>query len=74
MKPATDLFHTCQQNASLLMKSANMLESVKFQRLKDAQVHLDLVRIQRQPYNNQCAAAKDNLPESGSQPSACDAL
>ena len=60
MKPATDLCHTCQQNASLLMKSANMLESVKSQRLKDAQAHLDLAQIQRQHYNNQCATAKDN--------------
>ena len=40
MKPATDLCHTCQQNANLLMKSANMPELMKSQRLQDAQTYL----------------------------------
>ena len=47
VKPATDLCRTCQQNSNLLMKSANMAESVKSQRIKDALAHLDLARIQR---------------------------
>ena len=69
MKPATDLCHTCQQNGNLLMKAANMPESVKSQRLMDAQSHLDLARVQRQHYNDQCATAKDKLSESNSRPS-----
>ena len=69
MKPATDLCHVCQQNANLLMRSANMPEAVKSQRLKDAQAHLDLARIQRHHYNEQCAKAKDNLPEGEGRPS-----
>lgn len=63
MKPATDLCHTCQQNANLLMKSANMPEVVKSQRLQDAQKHLDLAKKQRQYYNDQCAIAKDNVTD-----------
>ena len=61
MKPATDLCHTCQQNANLLMKSANVPEELKSQRLQEAQEHLSLARVQRQHYNDQCALAKVNL-------------
>ena len=61
MKPATDLCHTCQQNTNLLMKSANMSQLIKSQRLQDAQRHLDLAKKQRQHYNEQCAIAKDNI-------------
>ena len=60
MKPATDLCHTCQQNANL-MKSANVPEELKSQRLHDAQTHLDLARVQRQHYNEQCTVAKENI-------------
>ena len=61
MKPATDLCFTCQQNSSLLMKSAAMPDSVKSQRLHDAQTHLDKARTQREYYNEQCSKAKDAL-------------
>ena len=40
MKPATDLCHTCQQNSNLLMKSVNVPEELKSQRLQEAQKHL----------------------------------
>lgn len=46
MKPATDLCFTCQENASLLMKSANLQDSVKSQRLSDAQEHLKVAKAQ----------------------------
>ena len=68
MKPATDLCYTCQQNANLLIKAANMPESIKSQRLQDAQKYLDLARVQRQQYNVQCATAKDSMTESDSRP------
>ena len=68
MKPATDLCHICQQNANIMMKSANMPESVKSWRLKNSQSHPDLARVQRQHYNDQCATAKDKLPESKAGP------
>ena len=61
MKPATDLCHTCQQNANLLMKSANVPEQLKSQRLHEAQTHLDIARVQRQQYNEQCTVAKENM-------------
>ena len=58
MKPATDLCFVCQQNTNLLMKASNMPEAIKSQRLKDAQDHLDLARLQRDYYNKQCAQAR----------------
>ena len=64
MKPATDLCFTCQQNSSLLMKSAAMPDSVKSQRLHDAQTHLDKARTQREHYNEQCSKAKDALSDT----------
>ena len=53
IKPATDLY---QQNANLLMKSANLPDILKSQSLQEAQKHLDLARVQRQHYNEQCIA------------------
>ena len=64
MKPAADLCLTCQLNAYLLMKAANMPDSVK-SRLLDAQ-HLNLARIQRQHYNEQCAATIESATDSPS--------
>ena len=61
MKPATGLCHTGQQNANLLMKSANVPDQLKSQRLQDAQKHLELAQIQWQHYNDQCTAAKKSM-------------
>ena len=64
MKPATDLCFTYQKNANLLMKSANLQDSVKKQQLEEAQKHLKLAKLQRECYNEQCAQAASNLKES----------
>ena len=70
MKPATDLCHTCQLNSRLLMRSANMPESIKSQRLTDAQAHVTLAQVQCSYYNSQCASAKKSLEEiAGNIPS-----
>ena len=61
MKLTTDLCHTCQQNANVLMKSVNVPEELKSQRLQEAQKHLDLARVQRQHYNDHCALAKETM-------------
>ena len=45
------------------MKSANMPEMLKSQRLQEAQKHIALARIQRQHYNEQCTAANDNMTD-----------
>ena len=68
MKPATDLCFDCQQNATLLMRSANLPESVKSQRLEDAQKHLSLAKLQRHHYNDQCGLAKQSLEVTDSIP------
>ena len=64
MKPATDLCFTCQKNASLLMKSANLQDSVKKQQLEEAQEHVKLAKLQRECYNEQCSQAASKLKES----------
>ena len=61
MKPATDLCFVCQQNANFLMKAANMPESVKSNRLTEAQKHLSDAPTQRSYYNQQCESAKNAL-------------
>ena len=67
MKPATDLCFTCQSNANLLIKSANLEDSIKSQRLKDAQEHIALAKVH---YNEQCKKAKECYEEcSGYNPS-----
>ena len=61
MKPATDLCFECQENTSLLMKAANMPESMKSKRISHAQKHISLAQMQRQHYNDQCEQAKRAL-------------
>jgi len=53
-KPATDLCFTCQQNNSLIVRSVNMPESIKSQRLSEAQEHLGRAHTERGHYNSQC--------------------
>ena len=43
------------------MKSANLSESIKSERLQNAQAHLQQARVQRQDYNDQCKKAYDDL-------------
>ena len=66
MKPATDLCFDCQQNASLVMRSANLSEDIKSQRLQDAQKHLATARLQRHHYNDQCELARKALDSAQS--------
>ena len=61
MKPATDLCFDYQQNATLVLRSANLPEGVKSQRLEDAQRHPELAKMQRHHYNDQCKLAKQSL-------------
>ena len=68
MKPATDLCFDGQQNATLVLRSANLPEGVKSQRLEDAQKHLALAKMQRHHYNDQCKLAKQTLEATDSTP------
>ena len=61
MKPATDLCrHTCQQNTNLLMKSANVPDQLKSQRLQMPKNILNLLRYNGN-VNEQCTAAKKSM-------------
>jgi hypothetical protein len=53
MPPADDLCPTCQDNASLILKSANLSEDEKSQRLQIAEKHLECAKKQRNYYREQ---------------------
>ena len=52
-KLTTELCFTCQQNSRLL-KSVNLLDSIKSKRVQKAQKHLDQAHSERAFYNAQC--------------------
>jgi len=58
MKPSSDLCFTCQQNNQLIMKSVNMPEAIRRQRLEDASRHLECARSERHHYRSQCEEAE----------------
>ena len=68
MKPATDLCFDCQQKATLVLRSANLPEGVKSQRLEDAQKHLALAKMQRHHYNDHYKLSKQSLEATDSTP------
>ena len=53
-KPSTDLCFTCQQNSRLIMKSANLPEHVKSERVEKALEHLDRAHKEREFYRQKC--------------------
>ena len=67
MKPV-DLCFDCQPNSTLLMRSANLMEEIKSERLKIAQKHLALARLQRHHYTDQCEPAKKALESTDTTP------
>ena len=58
IKPATDLCLLCQQNVASIVKSANLPENEKSEKLKNAETHLSLAKLQRTYYNEACSEAK----------------
>ena len=58
MPPADDLCHTCQQNSTSIMKSANLSEDEKTERLLLAQEHLNCAKRERHYYRNKVASSK----------------
>ena len=53
-KPSTDLCFTCQQNSRLIMKSANLPEHLKSERVEKALEHLDRAHKEREFYRQKC--------------------
>ena len=58
IKPGTDLCFECQQNVNVILKSANLPEDEKSERLKAAEAHLLRAKLQRTHYNESCSKAK----------------
>ena len=48
--PADNFCQVCQENASLILRAANLSEDEKMQRLIDAQHYLQFAKSQRQDY------------------------
>ena len=71
MPPADDLCPTCQDNASLILKSANLSEDEKSQRLQIAEKHLQCAKKQRNYYREQVRLSQGrikSLPDNHGQP------
>ena len=71
MPPADDLCPTCQDNASLILKSANLSEDEKSQRLQIAEKHLECAKKQRNYYREQVHLSQERvktLPDNQGHP------
>lgn len=60
-KPITDLYLTCQQNTSKLLRSANLTDSEKSQCVLAQQEHLNCIQREREFYRNTCIESKNNF-------------
>ena len=63
MPPADDLCFTCQSNSMLIMKSANLSEDEKTEKLLLAQQHLEVAKKQRHYYRDKVAASKSAMEQ-----------
>lgn len=61
MPPADDVCPTCQDNASLIFKSANLSEDEKSQRLQIAEKHLQCDKKQRNYYRKQVQLSQERI-------------
>ncbi|KAK6167396.1 hypothetical protein SNE40_021432 [Patella caerulea] len=64
-KPMTDLCWVCQQNNSLIYKSANMSDQEKSVRCKTQEEHILKVTLERSLYNSMVQKARDVLKNLG---------
>ena len=70
MPPASDLCALCPENATLILKSANLSEDEKTKLLTDAQEHLKSAKLQRAYYNECVKSSQSSIDkvQSGEQP------
>ena len=68
MPPADDLCPTCQDNASLILKSANLGEDEKMQRLQTAEAHLQCAKKQQNYYRQQVKLSKEHVKKLAENP------
>ena len=61
MRPMSDLCWTCQQNNTLVLRSANQDEGEKEQALADALEHLRIVTVERTFYRDTLAECKSSV-------------
>ena len=58
MMPSTDLCFTCQENVASIMRSANLPEDMKSEKLKAAEEHLKIAKSERAAYNEKKEASR----------------
>ena len=70
MPPASDLCALCQENATLILKTANLSEDEKTKLLTDAQEHLKSAKLQRAYYNECVKSSQSSIDkvQLGEQP------
>ena len=54
MKPMTDICWTCQKNSIAVLRAANQSDLEKSATIKDAEIHLLLVQLERSFYKTMC--------------------
>jgi len=64
LPPADDLCHVCQENTTLILKSVNLSEDKKTERLIAAQEHLECAKVQRNYYRECVKSSKANATNS----------
>ena len=68
LPPADDLCHVCPENTTLILKSANLSEDEKTERLLAAQHHLECAKVQRNYYRKCVKSSRANVVDSQELP------
>jgi hypothetical protein len=68
MKPSSDLCFVCQENVAAILRSINLDDDEKSEKLKSAEEHLKTAKKEREAYNDKKEISKANwkdLPHNG---------
>lgn len=60
MNPSSDLCFVCQENVAAIMRSTNLPEDEKSEKLKSAEEHLTIAKEERKAYNEKKETSKSN--------------
>ena len=60
MNPSSDLCFVCQENVAAIMRSTNLPEDEKSEKLKSAEQHLTTAKEERKVYNDKKETNKAN--------------
>ena len=67
MNPSSDLCFVCQENVAAIMRSTNLPEDEKSEKLKSAEEHLTTAKVERKAYNDRKEISKANWEDLPSE-------